>query len=389
MWLRFLDLLRCPICKGALELRAFEHAECTLTSEIEALARERRVLDQRFAQRIDAGVLLCGTCDLMFPIFDGLPVMLCYTTPAHEHFAQRHRESLAPFAAYRFPDREPPSGEREVMKSFSKEWLEYEYDGVIWEMSYGDHETRFLKEMGPALKEHGARRFLEVGCGLGITTHLAHANSGVDAVGLDLSLAVWKACRHYQSNPFLHFVEASVFAMPFARQSFDLIYSRGVLHHTFSTAKAFEAVAPLCRPGGSAYLWVYGIGSIRETVFRRVVYGLERAVRPALSEGPDSPLAKAFLTAMGAGYVLFNGMRRKTNPSIQALTLSRGIHAARDRFTPKYAHRHEVSEVIGWFRRAGFDSVEVLDWRAMPPADHDDYRRNVGVRGRLVAPAAG
>ncbi len=389
MWLRFLDLLRCPICKGVLELRAFEHAECTVTSELEALARERGVLDQRFAHRVDAGVLLCGTCSLMYPIFDGLPVMLCYTTPAHEHFTQRHKESLEPLVAFRFPDREPPSGEREVMKSFSKEWLEYEYDGVIWEMSYGDHETRFLNEMGPALKEPGARRFLEVGCGLGITTHLAHANSGVDAVGLDLSLAVWKACRHYQSNPFLHFVEASVFAMPFARQSFDLIYSRGVLHHTFSTATAFEAVAPLCRPGGSAYLWVYGIGSMRETVFRRVVYGLERAVRPVLSEGPDSPLAKAFLTAMGAGYVLFNGMRRMTNPSIQALTLSRGIHAARDRFTPKYAHRHEVSEVTGWFRRAGFDSVEVLDWRTMPPADHDDYRRNVGVRGRLVAPAAG
>jgi len=25
----------------------------------------------------------------------------------------------------------------------------------------------------------------------------------------------------------------------------------------------------------------------------------------------------------------------------------------------------------------------------MPAADHDDYRRNVGVRGRLVEPVAG
>jgi len=82
-------------------------------------------------------------------------------------------------------------------------------------------------------------------------------------------------------------------------------------------------------------------------------------------------------------------MRRMTNPSIQALTLARGVHAARDRFTPKYAHRHEASEVTGWFRRSGFERVEVVDWKAMPAADHDDYRRNVGVRGRLVEPVAG
>jgi hypothetical protein len=71
------------------------------------------------------------------------------------------------------------------------------------------------------------------------------------------------------------------------------------------------------------------------------------------------------------------------NRAIQPLNLSRGIHAARDRFTPRYAHRHQVNEVTGWFRRAGFDNIEVVDWKDMPAADHDDFRRNVGVRGRL------
>jgi hypothetical protein len=102
-----------------------------------------------------------------------------------------------------------------------------------------------------------------------------------------------------------------------------------------------------------------------------------------LSTAPNSMPARTFLAAMGGGYVLFNGMRRMLNPAIQPLNLARGVHAARDRFTPKYAHRHDVDEVKGWFRDAGFERMEVLDWRAMPPADHDDFRRNVGVRGRL------
>jgi hypothetical protein len=91
-----------------------------------------------------------------------------------------------------------------------------------------------------------------------------------------------------------------------------------------------------------------------------------------------------FLTAMGAGYVVFNGARRIFNPNIQPLTLSRGVHAARDRFTPKYAHRHEPMEVTGWFRRLGFHAMEIVDWKLMPTADHDDFRRNVGVRGKLA-----
>lgn len=385
MWTRFVDFLCCPACGGALDLVPFERASPDLTPEFEALAQKRGILEVRFREYVESGLLLCEPCKAMFPVMDGLPILLCYTALLHEQFLQRHAgRDLERYSAYRFLEKEPASGERAVMNSFSKEWLDYDYDGVIWEMNYDDHELRFLKEMGPVLTGGGVGSFLEVGCGLGITTWLASKNSGADAVGLDLSLAVWKACRHYRNNPFLHFVEASVFAMPFRPRTFDLIYSRGVLHHTVSTEKAFDTVVRLCRPDGTVYLWVYGMGSIRETVFRRAVYGLERLFRPALSANPNSPPAKVFLTAMGAGYVLFNGLRRMLTPTIQPLTLSRGVHAARDRFTPKYAHRHEVSEVTGWFRRAGCDHIEILDWKTMPSADHDDFRRNVGVRGRLA-----
>jgi hypothetical protein len=37
--------------------------------------------------------------------------------------------------------------------------------------------------------------------------------------------------------------------------------------------------------------------------------------------------------------------------------------------------------VSAWFREAGFDRIEVIDWRDIPTADQDDYRRNTGVRG--------
>src|SRR5262245_17904629 len=135
MWARFADTLRCPACHGQLALDAFERVTVALDASHRELARQRGVLDARFDQYVEAGVLLCHGCNSMYPIFDGLPILLRYSTPLHREFLLRYGgRTLEPYSAYRFASSEPPSGERAVMNSFSKEWLDYDYDGVIWEM---------------------------------------------------------------------------------------------------------------------------------------------------------------------------------------------------------------------------------------------------------------
>src|SRR5436309_2172129 len=138
MWMRFADTLRCPLCKGRLALTAFESAAVDFAPQVRERASKCGALDGRFGQYIEAGLLLCQRCRTAFPIIDGLPILLCYTTPMHGTFVERYPTALATRAAYRFPEREPARGERTVMRSFSKEWLDYDYDGVIWEMSYDD-----------------------------------------------------------------------------------------------------------------------------------------------------------------------------------------------------------------------------------------------------------
>ncbi|PYX62527.1 MAG: hypothetical protein DMG78_33090, partial [Acidobacteria bacterium] len=177
MWLRFIDALRCPSCKHALVIAPFETTTMDVAQETLALARTRNVLDARFQEYVLSGLLLCPPCKAMFPIVDGLPILLCYTTPLHARFLHEHSREVEPYRSYRFLELQPESGELAVMNSFSKEWLDYDYDGVIWEMNYEDHERRFLREIGPALKDRSTRMFLEVGCGIGITTYLAHKNS--------------------------------------------------------------------------------------------------------------------------------------------------------------------------------------------------------------------
>lgn len=359
-------------------MRVLEEHRANVPSRMFELADRRGIRSADLVEYVDAGLLLCERCKLRYPITHGLPVMLPYSTRLHEEFdAQWKQPGVA--ENFSFSQQKPIRGEEFVRESFSTEWLEYDYDGVIWELTYEAHAERIVREIGPTL-DGSVSWHLEVGCGLGLATSVVQQRSGCDAVGLDLSLAALKAAQHYRDNVFMHFVQASAFSIPFAKNYFDVIYSRGVLHHTCSTERAFYSVAQHCKPGGTFYLWLYGPGSIRSTPLRLGLYGLEIATRPLVSRAPSSVAARSFLGTMALGYVAFNRLRRMTNPAIQRLSFSRGMHAARDRFTPRFAHRHSAEEILGWFADAGYKSATALDWREMPPAEQDDFKRNVGIR---------
>jgi SAM-dependent methyltransferase/uncharacterized protein YbaR (Trm112 family) len=384
MWKRFVQQLRCPVSGEALTLVPFKETDVQFTEQVEAACQQAGYssLDGDFRRRVDVGVLLAPSAGLLYPIARSVPLMLPYETSVHAHFAREWSTRLAALGnRYRFPSCCPRKGESAVMRSFSREWADYRYDGVIWDVSCEDNERRLLTELG--LQQHTLDRpqsLLEVGCGIGLTTDQKRRHLKGDAVGVDLSPAVVGAAEHFQNHPLLHFVQASAFYLPFETETFDVLYSRGVLHHTYSTREALLAVARYCKPGGRFYLWVYGPGSTNDTAFRRMAYAVEDALRPILSRVPG-PVSTAMLAPIALGYLGYNRLRQRWDGNVQAFTFERALHSARDRFTPRYAHRQHASQVVQWFREAGFESIEVVDWRDIPTADQDDYRRNTGVRG--------
>ena len=48
-----------------------------------------------------------------------------------------------------------------------------------------------------------------------------------------------------------------MFKLPFAPESFDYIYSIGVLHHTPDCEQAFKGLPRLLKPGGRIAIWLY------------------------------------------------------------------------------------------------------------------------------------
>jgi SAM-dependent methyltransferase len=99
---------------------------------------------------------------------------------------------------------------------------------------------------------------LEVGCGLG-TDGAQFANAGADYTGIDLTeAAVDLARRRFELfNLGGTFRVADAERLDFPDNSFDLVYSHGVLHHTPDTAAAIREIHRVLRPGGRAVIMLY------------------------------------------------------------------------------------------------------------------------------------
>jgi ubiquinone/menaquinone biosynthesis C-methylase UbiE len=123
-------------------------------------------------------------------------------------------------------------------------------------------EHRYTKEWHIPLAAdfaatHG-QRVLEVGCGLG-TDGAQFAKAGAIYTGVDLTeAAVELARRRFELFDLPGtFRTADAENLDFADDSFDIVYSHGVLHHTPDTERAVREVHRVVRPGGVAKVMLY------------------------------------------------------------------------------------------------------------------------------------
>ena len=122
-------------------------------------------------------------------------------------------------------------------------------------------------------------RLLEIGCGMG-TDLLQFARGGARCTGVDLTPRSVEITRHRFGLYGMRgsFMLADGEQLPFASESFDVVYSNGVLHHTPDTAGAIREVYRVLRPGGVARVMLYHRHSLNywlEIVLRRGLLGGE------------------------------------------------------------------------------------------------------------------
>lgn len=101
---------------------------------------------------------------------------------------------------------------------------------------------------------------LDDGCGGGRYT-FALKDLGCDKItGVDISENSVNFAR--KMNPFreveVSFLQTSVLDLPFENESFDFVFSNGVLHHTRDTFKGIAEIFRILKKGGNCWLYLYG-----------------------------------------------------------------------------------------------------------------------------------
>jgi SAM-dependent methyltransferase len=265
--------------------------------------------------------------------------------------------------------------------------------GFKWENTESYDDPAVVEELGAwlvarygfadaaAMRAHFGRagRILDAGCGSGLSATMWmtpdwRGDGDAQWVGLDISSAIDVARRRLADIPGTSFVQGDVTHPPFPPQSFDIVFSEGVMHHTPSTKDAFDALAALVRRGGEIMFYVYRrkapLRELADDYLRGVLSPLPpeeawAALRPltrlaqALAEAKveievpeDVPiLGIAAGTHNVQRLVYWHFAKLFWN---ERLPFETNVHVNFDWYHPTYAHRQTEDEVRGWCADAGF-----------------------------------
>lgn len=109
---------------------------------------------------------------------------------------------------------------------------------------------------------------IDAGCGAGMSAIelFGPILNKVRFIGTDISEAVdVAAARFAEKSIEAAFLQVDILDLPFNKNSIDVIFSEGVMHHTDSTEGALKALTRLLRPGGRFLFYVYNKkGPVRE-----------------------------------------------------------------------------------------------------------------------------
>jgi SAM-dependent methyltransferase len=152
-------------------------------------------------------------------------------------------------------------------------------------------------------------RVLEIGVGMG-ADYLEWLKAGAQATGVDLSAAsIEKARRRCElagHEPDLRVADAE--NLPFLDNSFDVVYSYGVMHHSPDTTQCVREARRVLKPRGEARIMVYHHPSVTGAMlWLRHGFWRGKSLKHSVFDHLESPGTKTYTQAEACG--LMGGFR--------------------------------------------------------------------------------
>jgi SAM-dependent methyltransferase len=243
----------------------------------------------------------------------------------------------------------------DYVDSFSFEWDKHRTSLLDSASGLTRAEDMFFERTGFTKEEIKGKLILDAGCGMGRFVEVVKKYGG-DIVGIDLSYAVEAA----KANTDADIIQADILNLPFKENSFDYVFSIGVIHHTADTRKAFECLSRLVKPGGKLAVWVYSNDGWKFKIYNFI----SNFYRIFTTRMPQKLLYKLSYIAIPMYYLnkipIVGLVFRALFPMSMEKIPEWRVLDTFDWYSPKYQTKHTYKEVLWWFYRCGFTNVYPL-----------------------------
>jgi len=224
------------------------------------------------------------------------------------------------------------------------------------------------------------KHVLDVGCGTGRWTKYAAKHAAtVDAI--DPSKAIEAAAILLSKCNNVRLSQASVSGLPFADNSFDFVFSLGVLHHIPDTELAMQQCVAKLKPGGYFLTYLYYSFDNRNWLFKGV-FLLSDVLRHFIARFPDALknivcdiiAIVIYLPFIGLGSLLkLIGLKKLSKKVPLYFYIGKTFNVirndARDRFGTPLEQRFSKNEIRQMMENAGLTDVIFSDnepyWHAI------------------------
>ncbi|MCU1274671.1 MAG: ubiE 2 [Bryobacterales bacterium] len=397
---RLMDLLACPECgRFPLELTVLESEPaagggargcavyCSANSEPVLRDGAPAPCSGCYSTEITEALLHCGGCGQEYPVIEGIPRFNPDVRSDYPEFFQKHADQ---FRNAKTADLNSFHAlHTDTKRSFGYQWLRYRVTDAV------ENRRTFHRRTATQPGTLTGQLFFEAGCGMGRYLKVIGEEPGAEVVGLDLSLAVNRARAENLDNPRVHVIQGNLMQLPLRRDTFDHVYSIGVLHHTPSTEQAFHSVAKLVKPGGRISVWVYDLWGPKtqrgfKKVHARIRGWISDTLRRITTRLPHSLLHYLCYIAVPLGWLQ---LRIREVPAPLRFLLSPLLFLpvsghpewrvrlcdTFDWYSPKFQWKHTVEEVSEWFENAGLVDLSTegfpVSVRGRRPAEQRRARR--------------